>query len=145
MMTDDRTTREVSPTLTGWRWPRIIDWPADPLAVYMHQSIENMANFGFEFTFLPSTWPVSLRPWRNAATMGAWGPGDVPLRNPTTGVAACCALAASDHAAAAPLSSATKVPTQCGKQSCHRQARPTGKRFAAPSACQWPDRRSELF
>jgi hypothetical protein len=31
--------------------------------------------------------------------------GDAPLRYPITGIAGCCALAASGHAAAAPLSS----------------------------------------
>jgi phosphonate transport system substrate-binding protein len=44
-------------------------------------------------TFRPSTYPVSLRPWRNAATKGAHGSGDALLRNPTTGIAGCCARA----------------------------------------------------
>src|SRR6266540_6275360 len=47
--------------------------------------------------------PVSLRPWRNGVTRSS---EIVPLRrNPMTGIAACCALAASGHVAAAPPSS----------------------------------------
>src|SRR5262249_40564346 len=36
--------------------------------------------------------------------MGAYGPGDAPLRNPITGIVGCCARAASGQAAAAPTS-----------------------------------------
>jgi hypothetical protein len=55
-----------------------------------------------------STKPTSLRPWRNAATLGAYPPGVSLLRNPITGIAACCARAASGQAAAAPPSSVMK-------------------------------------
>src|SRR5262249_36748263 len=45
-------------------------------------------------TFRPSTKPSLLRPWRNAAAMGAY-PLDVwPLRNPATGIVGCCLRAA---------------------------------------------------
>jgi len=36
----------------------------------------------------PSTKPVSLRPWRNAAARYAEPPGDPPLIKPTIGIAA---------------------------------------------------------
>src|ERR1700740_3652111 len=42
-------------------------------------------------TFCPSTYPISLRPWRNAAANGANGPGDMLPRKPITGIALCCA------------------------------------------------------
>ena len=45
--------------------------------------------------------PVSFRPWRNAASRCANGPGDTPLRNPITGIAACCAWVPSGQAVAA--------------------------------------------
>ena len=38
---------------------------------------------------------------RNAFTMGRYPSSDAALRNPTTGIAACCPRAASGHAAAA--------------------------------------------
>jgi len=51
-------------------------------------------------TLRPSTKPVSLNPLWNAATAFGWG---APVkRNPMNGNAACCALAASGHATAAP-------------------------------------------
>ena len=43
-----------------------------------------------------------VRPWRNAATRCTRA--DPLLRNPITGIAGCCARAASGHAAAAPPS-----------------------------------------
>ena len=46
-------------------------------------------------TFWPSTKPASLKPWRNACYQIGVGPGDRPLRNPITGIAGCCARAAS--------------------------------------------------
>src|SRR5262249_36469699 len=59
-------------------------------------------------TFRPSTKPSFLRPWRNAAAMGAY-PLDVwPLRNPTTGIVRRCARAASGHVAAAPQTSVAR-------------------------------------
>jgi hypothetical protein len=42
-----------------------------------------------------------LQTLRNAASDVADSPGDLLLRNPITGIAACCARAASGHAAAA--------------------------------------------
>ena len=69
-------------------------------------------------TFWPSTKPVSFRPWRNAATRC----GDVSRaialrRNPTTGIAGCCARAASGHAAAAPPSVGQQFSSSDGD--CH--------------------------
>src|SRR5262245_34846772 len=43
-------------------------------------------------------------PWRNAVTNRVRSAGDKALRNPITGIAACCACAASGHAAAPPTS-----------------------------------------
>src|SRR6516165_2257428 len=51
-------------------------------------------------TFWPSTVPASPRPLRNAATRPA--SGALLLTNPTTGIAADCARAASGHADAEP-------------------------------------------
>jgi hypothetical protein len=55
-------------------------------------------------TFSPSTKPVSFRPRWNARRRSANTSGDALLRNPTTGIAGCCARAASGHAAAPPSS-----------------------------------------
>ena len=41
---------------------------------------------------------VSFKPWRNAATRCAQRSGDALWRNPITGIAGCCARAASGHA-----------------------------------------------
>jgi hypothetical protein len=38
----------------------------------------------------------------NASAITAYPSADALLRNPTTGIAGCCALAASGHATAAP-------------------------------------------
>jgi hypothetical protein len=56
-------------------------------------------------TFRPTSYPVSLKPWRNARSRLAHSSGDALLRNPTIGSAVCCPLAASGHVAAAPPSS----------------------------------------
>src|SRR5262245_3060402 len=56
-------------------------------------------------TFLPSTNPASFRPCRKGSTIYAKPAAGVLLRNPTTGIAACCARAATGHAVAAPPSS----------------------------------------
>src|SRR5262249_12735364 len=48
--------------------------------------------------------PASARPSLKAATRCAHSASDPGLRNPTTGIAACCARAASGHAAAPPMS-----------------------------------------
>src|SRR5262249_25556359 len=53
----------------------------------------------------PSTHPASAKPWRNATTADADSSGDLLLMNPITGVAGCCARAASGHTIAAPPSS----------------------------------------
>src|SRR5262249_35853648 len=55
-------------------------------------------------TFCPSTKPISPRPLRNAARYSANVSNEPNPRNPITGIA-CCARAASGHAAAAPPSS----------------------------------------
>src|SRR4051794_23962075 len=55
--------------------------------------------------FRPSTYPNSARPLRKAVILGTELPGDLPLTNPTTGIAGCCARAPTGHAAAAPPSS----------------------------------------
>src|SRR5262245_6039952 len=47
--------------------------------------------------FSPSTKPMSLKPWRNAAKRWVESSGDRPLMNPMTGFA-CCALSGSDRA-----------------------------------------------
>jgi hypothetical protein len=47
---------------------------------------------------------VSFKPWRNAARRCSVPSGDVLRRNPITGIAGCCARAASGHAAAPPKS-----------------------------------------
>src|SRR2546428_387281 len=49
--------------------------------------------------FWPSTLPVLWSPWRNAAIYGL---GDVAPRKPITGIAFCCARAASGHPSAPP-------------------------------------------
>jgi hypothetical protein len=46
--------------------------------------------------------PSSFGPWRKAARRIAIAFGDLLSRNPTTGIAACCARTASGHAAALP-------------------------------------------
>ena len=43
---------------------------------------------------------VSFKPWRNAARRCSMLSGDVLRRNPTTGIAGCCAHASSGHIAA---------------------------------------------
>src|SRR5262249_49634864 len=48
--------------------------------------------------------PVSLRPCRNEAAKRAKASGEPAFRKPITGIACCCALAASGHAAAVPRS-----------------------------------------
>src|SRR5262249_1016614 len=50
-------------------------------------------------TFSPSTWPVSFRPWRNARSRSVNASGDTGWKNPTTGIAGCCARAASGQTA----------------------------------------------
>src|SRR6266567_8735574 len=52
-------------------------------------------------TLLPSTNPASFRPCRKGSTVYAKPVAGVLLRNPTTGIAGCCARAASGHPAAA--------------------------------------------
>src|SRR5262249_46405207 len=52
----------------------------------------------------PSTKPVSRKPCRNASSTYTESSGDRLLKNPITGIAGCCARAASGHAAAAPPS-----------------------------------------
>src|SRR5262244_1428702 len=55
-------------------------------------------------TFSPSTWPTSLRPRRNARKRSVIASGDLGSRSPITGIAACCARAASGHATVPPSS-----------------------------------------
>src|SRR5215467_5128020 len=59
-------------------------------------------------TFWPSTNPASRKPWRNADTSSADSPGARAPTNPITGVADCCARAASGHAVAEPTIPLTK-------------------------------------
>ena len=54
-----------------------------------------------------STKPASLKPWRNAVTNEVESASDVLRRNPITGIAPCCARAASGQAAAAPVKKVT--------------------------------------
>jgi hypothetical protein len=55
-------------------------------------------------TFWPSLKPPCLRPCANAVRSDSARSGDVWWRNPITGIAGCCARAASGHAAAPPSS-----------------------------------------
>ncbi len=55
-------------------------------------------------TLRPSTKPASPRPRLSAATMCSNDADGVLRRRPTTGMPACCARAASGHAAAPPMS-----------------------------------------
>src|SRR5262249_56047857 len=59
---------------------------------------------GLITTFWPSMKPASFRPWPNPVTRCAKLASEVSRRKPITGIAACCALAASGHAAAPPSS-----------------------------------------
>src|SRR5262249_53340300 len=56
-------------------------------------------------TFWPSTYPASARLRRKTAGYAVRESDEAPLRYPITGIAACCARAASGPAAAAPPSS----------------------------------------
>src|SRR5262249_19840855 len=53
-------------------------------------------------TLRPSAKPVSPRPPWNPEIGRTHSAADAPLRNPTTGIADCCARAASGHTAAPP-------------------------------------------
>src|SRR5262245_49848603 len=55
-------------------------------------------------TFWPSMKPASLRPWPNAAVRCVASASEVLRTNPITGIADCCARAASGQAAAPPSS-----------------------------------------
>src|SRR6476646_7757432 len=55
-------------------------------------------------SFRPQNSGASLRLLRNAAIIGTYPCGVAPCRNPITGIAACCARAASGHAAPPPRS-----------------------------------------
>jgi hypothetical protein len=57
-------------------------------------------------TLRPSTKPDCARPWRNPSSILALRSGEPVCRKPITGIATCCARAASGHAAAAPPSAA---------------------------------------
>ena len=59
-------------------------------------------------TFWPSTKPDCAQALLESADMTCRLADDLLLRNPTTGIADCCARAASGHAAVAPPSSAMK-------------------------------------
>src|SRR6516225_9636471 len=53
-------------------------------------------------TFLPSMYPASFRPSRNAASMGTSLSGDRALKYPISGIPGCCARPANGHKTAAP-------------------------------------------
>src|SRR5437899_1873650 len=53
--------------------------------------------------------PCSSRPLRKPAIEAAFESSDPMLRNPTTGIADCCARATNGHAAAVPPNSAMKL------------------------------------
>src|SRR5215831_13552325 len=65
-------------------------------------------------TFSPSTSPTSFRPWRNETRRLVMPSDDLLSRKPITGIAGCCARAASGHAAAAPPSVAKNRPRRIG-------------------------------
>src|SRR5262249_50841228 len=68
-------------------------------------------------TFWTSTKPASLRPSRNAATTDTLSLANLLLRNPITGIAGCCACAASGHAAARAAECSQQFPPSDGD--CH--------------------------
>src|SRR5215472_11281698 len=51
-------------------------------------------------TFLPSTYPASLRPLRKLAMIALLASGEAVSRYPITGIVACCARTPTGHAAA---------------------------------------------
>jgi hypothetical protein len=53
-------------------------------------------------TFRPSANPLSLRPRRNSSMRSAHSAGDGVMSAPITGIAGCCARAATGQAAAPP-------------------------------------------
>jgi len=81
------------------------DLAGDKIGGHCRQSIANVPPpSGIRSLHLPSTKPASLKPWRNAATNGAEGPGEAKWRKPITGIAFCCARRATGQASAAPPS-----------------------------------------
>src|SRR5262249_20317246 len=90
-------------------------------------------------TLRPSTNPVSPKPLRNADTRCATGSGEPASMYPTTGIATCCALAASGYAAAAPPSSVMNsrrfIVTII--QSPRRRGRATSAEFQGPAPWRW--------
>jgi hypothetical protein len=53
-------------------------------------------------TLRPSTYPVSLKPLRNASRSLTLTCAELDPRNPITGIVDCCARVASGHVAAPP-------------------------------------------
>ena len=68
-------------------------------------------------TFCPSTNPEAPRPCRKAAITPAESPGERLLRNPISGIAACCAPAASGHIAALLISVMNSRRLMCSLRS----------------------------
>jgi hypothetical protein len=81
-------------------------------------------------TFRPSTKPAWLRPVRNPARRLAFCSSVPECRNPITGVASCCARAATGHTAA-PARARTK--SRRLTRSPRRRARAAGPEFPARS------------
>src|SRR5262249_42048210 len=75
-------------------------------------------------------------PWRNAVTNRVRSAGDKPLRNPITGIAGCCARAASGHAAA-PLKQLTKYRRVIGPCSISSPAGRYHQRITFAGARPW--------
>jgi len=87
----------------GILWPRRRLAAGEPGAATNHERgpagpvVIQMQNFCFK--------PAALKPLRNAATRLTLGSGEPDCKNPITGIADCCARAASGQAATAPPSS----------------------------------------
>src|SRR5262245_25743920 len=89
-------------------------------------------------TFWPSMKPLSFRPPWNAGTNGQVG--DALPRKPITGTAACCARAASGHAATPPTSdmNSRRLTASDSRASHRKDSTPRHGRLLNPS--YWAER-----
>src|SRR5207248_177319 len=81
-------------------------------------------------TFCPSTYPVSLSPCWNAATIGASGPGEARPRKPIIGIAFCCARKARPAVIAPPRAASARAASfddlVGAGEDCGRDGQPKG-------------------